>query len=181
MIKPTLAICLLGAVFAAAATPAYASRDQVHFFSNIEVDHDSSVHDAVCFFCNVDNEGEVEGDTVVFFGNVHVAGKSDHDVVNFFGEVTADDDAQIGGDLVSFFGGVRLGQNVTVGKDMVSMFGITHVPDSVSVGQDRVVMPFFVLSAPLILVGLVVILIVRQVRAYRRRQFMNMYNLPPHA
>jgi hypothetical protein len=180
MIKLKLAICLLGAAFAAAATPAYANRDAVHFFSDIHVESDATVHDAVCFFCSVENQGEVEGDTVVFFGDIHIAGKADHDVVNFFGEVTADDDAQIGNDLVSFFGAIRLGQNVSVGKDMVSMFGFMHAPESVSVGHDRVAMPFFILLIPVALVGLVVILVVREVRAYRRRQFLNAYNFPPH-
>ncbi len=178
--KPTLAICLLGAALAAAATPAYADRDAVHFFSDIHVDPDATVHDAVCFFCSVENDGEVEGDTVVFFGNIHIAGKADHDVVNFFGEVSADDDSQIGNDLVSFFGEIRLGQSVSVGRDMVSMFGFITAPESVSVGHDRVAMPFFILLAPLVLVGLIVILVVREFRAYRRRQFLNAYNFPPH-
>jgi hypothetical protein len=181
MMKPTLAVCLLAAAFAAAATPAYADRDAVHFFSDIQVSPATTVHDAVCFFCSVRDEGEVEGDIVVFFGNVHIAGKADHDVVNFFGKVSADDNAQIGQDLVSFFGAIRLGQNVSVGKDMVSMFGFTRVPASVSVGHDRVAMPFFILFAPLILVGLVVIFVVHQVRAHRRRQFLNAYNFPPGA
>jgi hypothetical protein len=178
--KPTLAICLLGAALAAAATPAYADRDAVHFFSDIHVDPDATVHDAVCFFCSVENDGEVEGDTVVLFGNIHIAGKADHDVVNFFGEVSADDDSQIGNDLVSFFGEIHLGQSVSVGRDMVSMFGFITAPESVSVGHDRVAMPFFILLAPLVLVGLIVILVVREFRAYRRRQFLNAYNFPPH-
>ncbi len=179
--KPILAICLLGAAFAAAATPAYADRDAVHFFSDIKVAPDATVHDAVCFFCSVHDEGEVEGDIVVFFGSVHIAGKADHDVVNFFGNVSADDNAQIGQDLVSFFGEIRLGQNVSVGKDMVSMFGFVRSPESVSVGHDRVTMPFIIVLAPLILIGLVVIFVVYQVRAHRRRQFLSAYNFPPGA
>ena len=177
--KRMLAICLLGAAFAAAATPARADRDDVHFFSNIQVASDATVHDAVCFFCNVNIDGEVQGDTVVFFGNVHIAGKANHDVVNFFGEVSASDNAQIGDDLVSFFGLIRLGENVSVGKDMVAMFGIVNAPDSVSVGHDRVAMPAMILFAPMALVGLIVILVVRGYRAHRRRQFLAGYGYPP--
>jgi hypothetical protein len=179
MMKPILAICLLGAVFAAAATPAYADRDAVHFFSDIKVAPDATVHDAVCFFCSVHDEGEVQGNLVVFFGGIHIAGKADHDVVNFFGEIHAEDNAEIGNNLVSFFGAIRLGQNVDVGHDMVSMFGFTHVPESVHVGQNRVTMPFMIVIAPLILVGLIVIFVVYQVRAHRRRQFFGAYNIPP--
>ena len=179
--KRMFAAFLLSAAFVAAATPAHADRDAVHFFSNIHVASDATVHDAVCFFCNVNVEGEVQGDAVVFFGNIHIAGKADHDVVNFFGEVSADDNAQIGNDLVSFFGLIRLGENVAVGKDMVAMFGLVRAPDSVTVGHDRVSMPAVILFAPLVLFGLVAILVVREYRAYRRRQFLSAYNFPPRA
>lgn len=90
------------------AIPAFADRDQVQFGSNIHVGPGETVHDTVCFFCNVDDRGTVEGDIVVFFGSVHIAGHANHDVVNFFGSVTADDDASIGQDMVSMFGTVRL-------------------------------------------------------------------------
>lgn len=181
MTKTILAVCLFGVALAAAATPAYADRDAVHFFSDIQIAPDTTVHDAICFFCSVRDEGEVQHDIVVFFGSVHIASKADHDVVNFFGNVTADENAQIGNDLVSFFGMIRLRENVSVGRDMVSMFGFTHTAESVSVGHDRVTMPFIVVVAPLIFVGLIVILIVHQVRARRRRQFLSAYNLPPGA
>jgi hypothetical protein len=174
-----LALCLLGSAFAAAAIPAYADRDAVHIFSNVYVAPDSTVHDAVCIFCNVNVEGEVQGDVVSIFGTVHIASKADHDVVSIFGGVSADDDARISGDMVSIFGMVRLGENVSIGKDMVAMFGIVHAPDSVTVGHDRVSMPGIVLSAPLLFLGLIVILIVREYRAYRRRQYFAAYNFPP--
>jgi hypothetical protein len=179
MIRRLLAACLLGAVFAAAATPARADRDAVQFFSDIRVAPDTTVHDAVCFFCSVRVEGEVRGNLVVFFGNIHLAGKADHDVVNFFGKASADDNAQIGGDLVSFFGMIRLGENVSVGRDMVAMFGVVRAPESVTVGNNRVAMPFWIFLGPLVLVGLVVIVIVHEVRAGRRRRLLQNYSIPP--
>ncbi len=179
MIWRTLAVSLLGAAFLAAATPARADGDAVHFMDDIHVAPNAEVHDAVCFFCSVNVEGQVKGDIVVFFGDIHIAGKANHDVVNFFGEMSADDDAQIGNDLVSFFGLIHLGENVSVGRDMVDMFGMVHAPESVVVGRDRVTMPGVVLFFPLILVGLVVILIVSQVRAHRRRQYAYYYPFPP--
>jgi hypothetical protein len=172
-----LAVGLLGA--ALAAIPAHANRDAVQFFSNIQVAPDATVHDAVCFFCSVSVEGEVNGDVVVFFGNVHLAGKADQDVVNFFGQVSAEDNAQVGKDLVSMFGAVRLGQNVAVGKDLVAMFGMVRAPGSVTVGGDRVAMPGVILFGPLILVGLVVILIVHEVRGRRRRSLPGAGGYPP--
>lgn len=70
---------------------------------------------------------------------------------------------------------------MAVGKDMVAMFGLVRAPDSVTVGHDRVSMPAVILFAPLVLFGLVAILVVREYRAYRRRQFLSAYNFPPRA
>jgi hypothetical protein len=179
MIQRSLVVSLLGAALAAAATPAYANQDAVQFGSDIHVAREATVHDAVCFFCSVNVEGEVQGDVVVFFGNIHLAGNANHDVVNFFGKVTVEDGVSIRQDLVSFFGVIRLGENVSVGKDMVAMFGSVHAPESVTVGKDRVVQSSWILFGPLILVGLIVILIVYEYRAHRRRVLLRGYPFPP--
>lgn len=170
---------LLFAVLAAFALPAHASKDVVQFGSNIEVAPDSTVHDTVCFFCNVNVRGSVDGDIVVFFGNVHIDGHANHDVVNFFGSVTAADNASIGNDLVNFFGGVRLGENVTVGKDMVAMFGGVRMASSATVNGDRVVQPAWLFWGPLLVIFLVISVIVREIRNQRRRQFARGYPFPP--
>jgi UDP-3-O-[3-hydroxymyristoyl] glucosamine N-acyltransferase len=173
-------LCLLAAAFAACATPARADRDAVQFGSNINVAHDATVHDAVCFFCNANVEGKVQGDIVVIFGNIHLSGEAHHDVVSIFGTVTVGDNVSIKDDLVSIFGGIRVGENVSVGKDMVAIFGSVHVPESVSVGGDRVVQPGWVFGFPLLLTLLVFILVVREYRAHRRRQLLGSYQIPPH-
>jgi hypothetical protein len=177
MIRPIFALTLLCAAFASA--PARAEHDEVQFFSNIHVGPDSTIHDAVCFFCNVDVEGKASGDVVVFFGHTHIASEAQHDVVNFFGEVTADDNATINHDLVSMFGSVRLGENVHVGEDLVSMFGNLHAADSVTVDGDRVVQPAWLFYAPTIFLIVVIVLIVREFRAYQRRVFLRGYGFPP--
>jgi hypothetical protein len=113
MMRRLLAIVLVMAgVGLGGARVARAEQDAVQFFSNIDVPEDSTVHDAVCFFCSVNLDGKATGDIVVFFGNVHIASDAQHDVVNFFGNVTADENASIDHDLVSMFGNVRLGDNV---------------------------------------------------------------------
>jgi hypothetical protein len=174
----TCAILIVALTFA--AKPAHAERDAVQFFGDIVVPEGSSVHDAVCFFCNVTAKGDIDHDVVVFFGNIHIAQHANHDVVNFFGNVRADDNATIKHDLVSFFGTVRLGENVSVGNDVVSMFGALHVADSASIGGNRVAQPAWVLLIPLMILGGIIALIVNQVRAYRRRQmFAAGYPFPP--
>ncbi len=174
-----LGLCLLSASLLGAAAPARANQDQVQFLHNINVGPGESVHDAVCIFCGVHVEGEVDGDLVVIFGNVRLHGQAHHDVVAIFGSVTAAGDSSIGGDLVSVFGSVHLGDNVSVGKDMVTIFGVQHVPRSASVGKDRVSISPWIFFGPLLIVLFALILIVHEVQAHRRRQFFPNYPLPP--
>ncbi len=179
MLHRLLTACLLATALGSSATSAFANRDVVQFGSNIHVERGTSVHDAVCFFCSVDNQGTVEGDTVVFFGNIHIAGNANHDVVNFFGSIKAEDDSTIGNDLVSMFGSIRLGENVSVGKDVVAMFGGLRAAPTVTVGGDRVVQPGWIFWAPLLIFAVVIILVVREYRSYRRRLYMHGYPFPP--
>jgi hypothetical protein len=179
MIRRIPVLLLTGIALAVASPLAHAERDAVQFFSNIDVPADDTVHDAVCFFCSVNIEGKSTGDTVVFFGNTHIASGAGHDVVNFFGSVTADDNATIDHDLVSMFGNIRLGENVHVGQDMVAMFGAVHSASGVSVHGDRVVEPAVLFFGPFFILVAVLILIVREFRAYRRRVFLRSYPFPP--
>jgi len=179
MHRRLLGYCLLAALFVLCARSAHASRDTVQFGSTIHVSRDSSIHDAVCFFCNVDADGTVEGDIVVFFGNVHIAGHANHDVVTFFGNIKADSNAAIGQDMVAMFSDVRLGENVSIGKDLVTMFGRLDAPSNLSVGGDQVVQPPWVFWGPLLIFALVIALIIREFRNYRRRAYMRNYPFPP--
>jgi hypothetical protein len=161
------------------ATPAHADKDAVQFGSNIVVPEGQSVHDAVCFFCNVNAKGDIDHDVVVFFGNVRVAHESKHDIVVFFGSVRAEDGASIGHDVVNFFGSVHLGENTTVGNDLVVMFGGLHAADSANVLGSRVAQPIFVFWTPLIILGLIIAGIVRESRARRFRQYIAANGYPP--
>jgi hypothetical protein len=172
-------LCLLVAAIGASAAPAFANNDVVHFGSTIQVPHDASVHDAVCFLCSVDAEGTIDGDVVVFFGNIHIAQKANKDVVNFFGNITADSDASVGKDMVSMFGSIRLGENVSVGHDMVAMFGGLHAASSASVGGNRVIFPGWLFWGPLLILGTVIYFVVHEFRAYRRRAYLRGYPYPP--
>ena len=168
-------IALFVLLTAVLARPARADSDTVEFGSSIDVHDKETVHDAVCFFCSVNLDGEARGDIVVFFGSVHINGRAHHDVVNFFGNVTVGNDASIGHDLVNFFGSVRLGDNVTVGKDTVVMFGSMHAASSASYGGSRVLEPAWLFWGPLITLFLVIYFVVHELRGYRRRRWMRVY------
>ena len=161
------------------ATPAHANKDAVQFGSNIVVPEGQTVHDAVCFFCSVNAKGSIDHDVVVFFGNAHITHESKHDVVVFFGSVHADDDAAIGHDVVNFFGTVRLGENSTVGNDVVVMFGGLNAAETASIAGNRFSQPIWVFWTPLLILGLIISLIVREVRARHHRQFIAAYGYPP--
>lgn len=179
MIKRVLLLSLLGTALCLTCPAAHAERDAVHFGDNIHVRAGESVHDAVCFFCSVNAEGDVQGNVVVFFGSVHLAGAAHHDVVNFFGSVHADDGASIGQNLVSFFGGIRLGENVSVGHDMVALFGSARTADSVTVGNNRVVQPFWIAGVPVVVLFAILFVIVHELREHRRRRMFGSYPYPP--
>jgi len=172
-----LVLCFLAIAF---VSPARADNDMVQFGSTIHVAPSETIHDAVCFFCSVDNRGTVQGDIVVFFGDVHLAGAANHDVVDFFGSVRADDNSSVGEDLVNFFGGIRLGDNVTIGKDMVSMFGSYHSAPTATNGGDRVIQPPWLFWGPLVALFLIIYFVVHELRSHRqRRLYMRGYPMPP--
>ena len=173
-----LSVCLLAAVFAAAALPAHAEQNEVQFGTDIHVPAGATVHDAVCFFCSVHVEGTVEGNLVVMFGNIHLAGHANHDVVNLFGKTTAEANATVGNNLVNVLGAIRLGENVAVGHDMVSVMGSYRAADSATVGNNRVIQPLWLGLVPLIvLAGL--LFLVAMLFGNRRRHLPPGYQFPP--
>jgi len=177
--KRALPALLLAIAVVIAGPHAHANSDNVQFGSDITVTASQPAHDAVCFFCSVHADGEVNGDIVVFFGDVDLNGKAHHDVVNFFGSTTAAANSSVDGDVVNFFGSVRLEDNVTVGRDLVAFFGSMDAPPSVSVGGDRTVMPGWIVGFPPIVFIVVVIVLIHEYRSYRRRQFLRGYPLRP--
>jgi len=159
----------------AAASPAHAAQDAVHFGEAIQVAPGDTVHDAVCFFCSVHIKGAVKGDVVVFFGDVEIDGSARQDVVSFFGQVKAADEARIGRDLVNFFGGVRLGKHAAVGQDAVVMFGSLRADDSATIGGSRVVESGLVFSVPFLLIAAGVWFLIQETRWRRRRRLLRGY------
>jgi hypothetical protein len=170
-----LGVGLVFLLMAVWASPARAERDVVHFFNNIDVQEGATVQDTVCFFCNVNVKGTLNGDAVVFFGTVRIEGHANHDVVDFFGNVDAADDTSIGGDLVNFFGTTRLGENVTVGQDAVVMFGSLDEANSASIGHDRVVQSPWLFWVPFLLILGGFSFVVRELRMMRLRRMMRGY------
>ena len=170
-----LAVALFALLAAVFVMPARAESDAVQFFNSINVEQDTAIHDAVCFFCNVNVKGTVKGDIVVFFGNARIDGEANHDIVVFFGSVRAADNTTIGHDVVNFFGNVRLGENASIGKDTVVMFGNLQMASSASIGGNRVIQPGWVFWGPFLLIAFVIIIAVRELRGSQRRRYLRGY------
>ncbi len=160
---------LLAAALAWSAAPAHAD-DTVHIGSNIHVATDATIDNAVCIFCSVRVDGKVTGDVVAIFGNVRLRGGAQHDVVSIFGSLRAEKGSSIEDNVVSVFGGVHLGDGVAVGQDLVALFGNLEMADTATVGGDRVVQPAWIALVPLLFFALLVSIVVREVRANRRRK-----------
>ena len=169
MSKSIAPLFLFAAALLGSAEPAHAAGDQVHIGQNVRIAAGEEASDVVCIFCNVEVEGRVTGDIVTVFGNLRLIGDAQHDVVTIFGAMKAEDNSSIEGDLASVFGVVRLGENVTVGKDMSAVFCDVHQAASVVVRGDRTYLPGIVLVAPLGILLLIILLLVREIRAYRQR------------
>ena len=174
-----LGLCMLVAALFAAAPIAHADENAVHFFDDIRVPANSSAHDAVCFFCGVDADGEINGNLVVFFGHIRLASAAHHDVVAFFSTVTVAENASVANNLVTFFSSVRVAPNVSVGNDMVSMFSSVHAADSVSVHGHNVLFSIWIFALPVLLIAVIVRAIVHAIRERQYRAYAANYPPPP--
>jgi hypothetical protein len=166
---------LLALLFALVARPAFASKDAVEFFNNVDIAQGEEAHDVVVFFGNANIDGTVTGDVVVFFGNVNLHGTARHDLVNIFGSIRMDDNASVGQDMVNVFGSTRMGENTRIGQDSVVVFGSMHAASSASFGGDRVVQPFWLFFIPVLILVLIIRGIVWGVRYPRRYRYMRGY------
>lgn len=173
-----IALGLLPAIVGA-PTAARANNDAVQFFTDIHVTPETPVHDAVCFFCSVHDDGAINHDVVVFFGSIDINGSAGHDVVNLFGSVNAHDNASIAHDLVSIFGTLRLGENVSVGHDAVAVFSSVYARPSTTFGGSRVTIPAILFWGPLAIPVFLIVLIVYIVRERSHRWPPPGYPPPP--
>ncbi|WP_058185386.1 hypothetical protein [Terracidiphilus gabretensis] len=169
-----LCLTLCAAALLFVATPARADNgNSVQFFTDLRIDPNKSVENAVCFFCSVHAEGEINGNLVVLFGSAHISNAVHQNVVSIFSSVTAQPNASIEQNVVNIFGNVRLGDGAHVGQNIVALFGATEFAPTTIIDGNRVIMPFWIFGIPTLLIGLVIYVIVREVRERRyRRQWM---------
>ena len=165
-----LSFTLCAAALLGVAVPARADSNSVQFFTDLRVAPDKPVENAVCFFCSVHADGEVNGNLVILFGNAQINSTVHQNVVSIFSSVTALPNANIDQNLVNIFGSVRLGESAHVAQNVVAMFGVTEFAPSATVDGNRVIFPFWIFCIPAVLFGLMIYVIVRALRERRMRK-----------
>ena len=165
-----LCLTLCTAAFLGLAVPARADNNSVQFFTDLRVAPDKPVENAVCFFCSVHADGDVNGNLVILFGNAHIGSTVHQNVVSIFSSVTALPNASIDQNLVNIFGKVRLGDSTHVGQNVVAMFGSTEFAPSATIDGNRVIFPFWIFGIPAVLLGLLIYVLVRELRERRMRR-----------
>ena len=165
----SIAFASLLSLTALLSHPVQAQSDAVEFGSTIHIAANESLHNAVCIFCSVEDEGVVTGDIVAIFGSVHITGEARHDVVSLFGGLHLDDDASIEHDVVSIFGGTWIGRHSKVGHDLVNVFGPFQMDPSATAYGDRVSEPFYFFWPPLLILAAIIFGLVQVSRSRRYR------------
>jgi len=79
---------------------AQAPADRTYVGQDIYIASGQQVHNAVCFFCSVQVEGELTGRVLVLFGSLNVSGQVQRSATVLWGNAVVDSQARIGGDTV---------------------------------------------------------------------------------
>lgn len=179
MPRSLLRLSLCAAAVLAAALPALAQGgNSVQFFNNTRI-VGAPVENAVCFFCNLDAQTEVNGNLVVFFGHARANAPVHGNIVNFFSSTTVPTNVPVDGNVVNFFGRTRLEDGVHIGGNMVSMFAEADISPAASVSGNRVLFPFWLFLCPVLLVAAVLYVILRELRDRRIRAYAYRPPYPP--
>jgi hypothetical protein len=175
-----LGLFVLVAALFAAAPPAHADNgNSVQFFTHLRIEPGKTVENAVCFFCSIDAEGEINGNLVVFFGNARVKSAVHQNMVSFFSDVTTLPNASIDQNSVNIFSHLRVDENVHIGQNVVAIFASTDIARSATIDGNRVLFPFWLFGIPAVLLGFIIYAIVNAIRERHYRAHMANYPYPP--
>jgi hypothetical protein len=92
-----LAFIVLLAGISSMTASAQGSGSRTYFNQDIFVAQGQQIHNATCFFCSVQVEGDLTGRVFVLFGNLNVTGRIERGATVIGGNVVIDSQARIGG------------------------------------------------------------------------------------
>jgi hypothetical protein len=96
----SLGLTLLLALILGSATLAQSPGNRTYIGQDIYIAAGQQVHNATCFFCSVQVEGELTGHAVVLFGNLSVSGWVRRSATILGGNAVIDSQARISGNTV---------------------------------------------------------------------------------
>ncbi len=98
MTKALRTLALVVTVSGVALAQGHGNR--TYFNQDIFVAQGQEVHNAICFFCSVQVEGELSGRVLVVFGSLNVSGRVEGGAMVIGGNAVLDSQARLGGNAV---------------------------------------------------------------------------------
>jgi hypothetical protein len=97
------------------------------------------VHNATCFFCSVQVEGDLTGNAFVLFGNLNVSGQVRGNATVIWGNVVVDSQARIGGDTAVLVGNAVYEMDESLAGSAYVLGGhLSHVSRARDAARSRV-------------------------------------------
>jgi hypothetical protein len=137
---------------------------------DIYVASGQQIHNATCFFCSVQVEGDLTGHVIVLFGSVNVSGQVQGSATVIWGNAVVDSQARIGGDTMVLWGNAVYETDESLSGSAYVLGGhMSHVSKASAEGRSprRVsVGPLFFGLLALLVLLLLSILIVPRLRRH---------------
>lgn len=133
---------------------AQAPGNRTYIGQDIFVASGQQIHNATCFFCSVQVEGDLTGHAFVLFGSLNLSGQVRDGATVIGGNAVVDSQARIGGDTTVIGGNAVYEADESLAGDAWVLGGhLSHVPRVKGEDRRRTVL------SPKVMWGLLVLLI----------------------
>jgi hypothetical protein len=147
-----------------------APGNRTYVGQDIFVASGQQIHNATCFFCSVQVEGDLTGHVFVLFGSVNVSGQVQRSVTVIWGNAVVDSQARIGGNTVVLWGNAVYETDESLSGSAYVLGGhMSHVSKASGEGLSRhrvSVGPLFFGSLAVLVLLLLALLIVPRLRRH---------------
>lgn len=118
---------------------AQAPGNRTYFGQDIYVAAGQEVHNATCFFCSIQAEGDVTGHALVVFGSLDLSGQMKEGATVIGGNAVVDSQARIGGDTVVLGGNAVYETDESLAGSAYVLGGhLSHVSREKGFGKKRI-------------------------------------------
>lgn len=146
---------------------AQAPGNRTYFGQDIFVASGQQIHNATCFFCSVQVEGDLTGHALVLFGSLNLSGQVHESATVIGGNAVVDSQARIGGDTTVLGGNAVYEADESLAGDAMVLGGhLSHVDRRQGEDKRRLALSPSVLwlLVVLVLAGMLAAIIVPRIR-----------------